>query len=81
MRGSKQMLKIAAMQSCGFLIAVLVASPCWAHPGHGVGGGDWSLRHHLTEPDHLAVALGLALLFAGPFVWRAIRVRRPTRAR
>ena len=73
--------RTGAILPCCRLIAGLLSSPARAHPGHGVGGGDWSLRHHLTEPNHLAVALGLALLFAGPFVWRAIRVRRATRAR
>ena len=45
--------RIAATRLCSFLIAGLASSPSWAHPGHGVDGGDWSLHHYLTEPEHL----------------------------
>jgi len=75
MRRWTPMTRIGAVQSCSILVATIVSSPSWAHPGHGVAGGDWSIRHYLTEPLHLAAALGLVLLVAGPFAWRAIRAR------
>jgi hypothetical protein len=68
MQRSKRTTGIAGIQTCSLLIAGLISSPSWAHPGHGVGGGDWSLVHYLTEPDHLVPALGLALVVAGPSV-------------
>ena len=71
----------AAILACSLLLAGLVPRSSWAHPGHGVGGGDWSVLHYLTEPDHLVTALGLALLFAGALAWRAIRARRARQAR
>ena len=73
--------KPAAIQGCSLLLAGFISSPARAHPGHGVGGGDWSMLHYLTEPDHLVTALGLALLFAGALAWRAIRARRARRVR
>ena len=81
MQKSKPTTRIAPIQLCSFLIAGLVSSPSWAHPGHGVGGGDWSVRHYMTEPGHLIAALGLALLVAGSFAWRAIRARTARQAR
>ena len=80
MQRSKRTIGIAGIQTCSFLIAGLISSPSWAHPGHGVGGGDWSLVHYLTEPDHLVPALGLALVVAGSS-WPAIRARRARQAR
>ena len=73
--------RIAATKLCSFLIAGLASSPSWAHPGHGADGGDWSVLHYLTEPDHLVVALGLAVLVAWPFVRRAISTRRARQVR
>jgi hydrogenase/urease accessory protein HupE len=81
MRASNPTTGTVAIQTCSLLIAGLLSSPSWAHPGHGVGGGDWSVVHYMTEPDHLVAALGLALLVAGPFAWRAIRARRARQAR
>ena len=43
MSHSKPTSGIAATQLCSLLIAGLVSSPAWAHPGHGVDGGDWSV--------------------------------------
>ena len=44
------------------------AAPALADPGHGLFG---SLRHMLTEPDHLAM---LALLVgAGVYTFRTLR--------
>ncbi len=81
MQRFKQTTRIAAKQICGLLIAGLLSTCCWAHPGHGIGGGDWSVRHYLTEPEHLVCTLGLTLLIAVPFVWRDIRARRAAQAR
>jgi|HubBroStandDraft_6_1064221.scaffolds.fasta_scaffold152337_2 hydrogenase/urease accessory protein HupE len=81
MQASNATTRTVAIQTCSLLIAGLLSSPSWAHPGHGVGGGDWSLAHYLTEPDHIAAALGLALLVAAFFAGRAIRARRATQAR
>jgi hydrogenase/urease accessory protein HupE len=81
MQVSNPTTRTVAIQPCSLLIAGLLSSPSWAHPGHGVGGGDWSLVHYLTEPDHLAAALGLALLVAASFAGRAIRARRARQAR
>ena len=82
MHSSISTTRIVAVLMCSLLTGQL-SRPSWAHPGHGPGGGDWSMLHYLTEADHPAPALGLALLFAvplawygGPLVWRAIRVRR-----
>ena len=80
MHSSKPTIRMAAIQSCSLLLAGLLPSPSWAHPGHGVGGGDWSVLHYLTEPAHLVGALGLALLVAGSFAGRVIRARRARQA-
>ena len=68
MSHSKLTSGIAATRLCSFLIAGLASSPSWAHPGHGVDGGDWSLLHYLTEPDHLVGVLGLLVVVAWFFV-------------
>ena len=81
MQVSNPTTRTMAIQSCRLLIAGLLSSSSWAHPGHGVGGGDWSLVHFLTEPDHLAAAVRLALLVAASFAGRAIRARRARQAR
>jgi hypothetical protein len=38
-----------------------LATAAAAHPGHGRGGGDYSLLHHVIEPQHLLAGV-LALL-------------------
>jgi hydrogenase/urease accessory protein HupE len=81
MQVSNPTTRTVAVQFCSLLIAGLLSSPSWAHLGHGVGGGDWSLVHYLTEPDHLAAAVRLALLVAASFARRAIRARRARQAR
>ena len=81
MQDSKPMTRIAAIHKCSLFIAGFISSLCWAHPGHGVGGGDWSVRHYLTEPVHLVAALGLALLVAGSLAWRAVRARSARQVR
>jgi hypothetical protein len=56
---------------CSLMAAILVPATAWAHPGHGVGRGDWSLRHYLTEPEH--VLPGLALFLVVAVIWRLVR--------
>jgi hydrogenase/urease accessory protein HupE len=81
MQVSNPTTRTVAIQPRSLLIAGLLSSPSWAHPGHGVGGGDWSVVRYMTEPDHLVVALALALLVAGSFAWRALPARRARQAR
>lgn len=61
MQSSKPTIRIAAIQPCSLLTVGLVSSPSWAHPGHGVGGGDWTVLHYLTEPDQDLVDFLLTL--------------------
>jgi hydrogenase/urease accessory protein HupE len=68
------------MRPCSFLIAGLASSPAWAHPGHGVEGGDWSPLHFLTEPDHLVGLLGLLVIVARFLARSFIRARRARQA-
>jgi hypothetical protein len=51
-----------------FGMALLGSGTALAHPGHGHGGGDFSLPHYLTEPAHLlfVVPVLLVALFGGP---------------
>ena len=56
---------------CSLVAAVLVPATALAHPGHGVGGGDWSLHHYLTEPDH--VLSGLAFFLVVAVIWPLVR--------
>lgn len=81
MKRSKLTTGIAALPPFTVLIAGLVSPPCWAHPGHGLGGGDWTLFHYLTEPEHVVPALVLALLVVAPLVVRAIRARKSRQKR
>ena len=81
MQNSRPTNRIAAIHSCGFLIAVLVSSPACAHPGHGASGGDWSVSHCLTEPDHLVVALVLVAIVVASCVLRVVRARQGGQAR
>jgi hypothetical protein len=43
------------------ILAMFAASPAFAHPGHGAGGGDQSVLHYLTEPIHLLGLGGAAV--------------------
>ena len=58
-------------------VALLASGTAFAHPGHGQGGGDFSLPHYLTEPAHLlfVVPVMLVVLSAGP-VSRMLQRRR-----
>jgi hypothetical protein len=55
---------------CSLVVASLVPATAWAHPGHGVGGGDWSVHHYATEPVHLLSVLALVLVGAAPLLLR-----------
>ncbi|MDX1648451.1 MAG: hypothetical protein R3263_01230 [Myxococcota bacterium] len=63
------------------LVASLVAlaSTAQAHPGHGAGGGSWSLGHLLGDPLHVGFALVVLVGTAGLLRARrrAGRVRIP----
>jgi hypothetical protein len=65
------MIKPTVRYACSLVAAVLVPATAWAHPGHGARGGDWSLRHYLTEPEH--VLPGLALFLAVAVIWQLVR--------
>jgi hydrogenase/urease accessory protein HupE len=65
------MIRHTVRSACSLVAAVLVPATALAHPGHGVGGGDWSFHHYLTEPDH--VLSGLALLLVVAMIWRLVR--------
>ena len=43
---------------------ILGASPAFAHPGHGQGGGDFGVLHYLSEPAHLWFAIPMVLIVA-----------------
>lgn len=58
MIGFRRRLATAAM------LALLLTSPAFAHPGHGPHGGDWSALHYLIEPAHLLFAVPVLVLAA-----------------
>ena len=43
-------------------LAIGTASAASAHPGHGQGGGSFSVAHYLTEPTHV---FGVLIPLAG----------------
>jgi hypothetical protein len=48
------------------LLLMFLTSTVQAHSGHGRHGGDFSLLHYLSEPEHVVgVALLLALVIGG----------------
>jgi hypothetical protein len=59
--------QIAGWAAGVMLVATRAAE---AHPGHGAGGGSYSLQHYLTEPVHAVVLGGLVILMSGLIVWR-----------
>ena len=63
--------------ACTLGMMLLAGSTAFAHPGHESGGGDFSLSHYLTEPEHLMVVVPLLLLVA----FGASQVARSRRAR
>ena len=42
-----------ALTIMGFVFTSIAA----AHPGHGDGGGDFSLMHYLSDPLHIVIGL------------------------
>jgi hydrogenase/urease accessory protein HupE len=58
MIGFRRRLATAAM------LALLLSSPAFAHPGHGRDGGDWGAPHYLIEPAHLVFAVPMLVLAA-----------------
>lgn len=53
-------------------VAILMAAPALAHPGHGKGGGSHELVHYSTEPAHIApvvVAAVAGIATAGLVAW------------
>jgi hypothetical protein len=77
MKHEDSMMRNVAKQAGSLVVGVLIPAICWAHPGHGADGGNWSGRHYFTEPVHLVGgALGLAGLLIGAFLWRVIRAHR-----
>ncbi len=54
--------------------AALSAAPAFAHPGHGLDDG-FSLRHYLTSPEHMGLALIAVLVVAGLYVMARRRAR------
>lgn len=80
MQNSKLTIRTNAIRPCIFLIGGLASSPALAHPGHGIDGGDWSLLHYVTEPDHLVGVIGLLVAVAWLCVRRFIRARRASQA-
>jgi hypothetical protein len=50
-------------------------APAAAHPGHGREGGDYSLLHHVIEPEHLIAGV-VALLVSALCVRHAARAIR-----
>jgi len=59
--------QIAGWVAGVMLVAARVAE---AHPGHGAGGGSYSLQHYAIEPVHVVTLGGLAFLSAGLLAWR-----------
>lgn len=49
-------------------MSIVLASPAFAHPGHGEHGGGFSLFHYLAEPVH-AVGVALVVAFVGGFLY------------
>ena len=48
-----------------FTVLTLLPTAAFAHAGdHGHGGFWTNLRHLITEPDHVAMLIGAALLVA-----------------
>jgi len=58
------------------VVWLIAGSSVFAHPGHGRGGGDFSILHYLTEPEHLFVAIPMLLIVAAAAAY-AIGIVRP----
>ena len=53
-----------ALTIVGFVFMSIAA----AHPGHGHGGGDFSLMHYFSDPLHIFIGLLLVAAFTA-IVW------------
>ena len=56
-------------------------APAAAHPGHGREGGDYSLLHHVIEPEHLIAGVVTVLVSALCVRHAARAIRAFTRLR
>jgi hypothetical protein len=71
------MLGLGRRLACSLGVALLASGTAFAHPGHGPGGGDFSLPHYLTEPEHLFFVLpALVVAVFGGSVSRMLSRRR-----
>jgi hydrogenase/urease accessory protein HupE len=72
MIGFRRRLATAAM------LALLLSSPAFAHPGHGRDGGAWSALHYLIEPGHVLFAVPMLVLaaLAGGYLIRTRGLRQ-----
>lgn len=72
------MLGLGRRLACSLGVALLASGTAFAHPGHGIGGGDFSPLHYLSEPDHLLFAVPVLLLagLIAPNLTRILRSRR-----
>lgn len=59
------------------IMSILPATVATAHPGHGHGGGTYSLLHYFNEPVHLAAGLGTLVVFV--LAVKLLRSVRPWR--
>jgi hypothetical protein len=74
MKREDSIMRNVAKRAGAVVVVVLMPAVCWAHPGHGADGGNWSGHHYFTEPVHLlVVALGAAVLLISASLWRVIR--------
>jgi hypothetical protein len=77
MKHDDSMMRTVAKLAWGLVVGVLSPATCWAHPGHGVDGANWSARHYFTEPVHLVGgALAVAVLLIGAALWRILGAHR-----
>ncbi len=51
------------------IMGLLVPSIAAAHPGHGHGGGDFSVAHYFTDPLHIVIGLSLAVALLTAIAW------------
>lgn len=64
------------VQSLASLLLLLVVGNAIAHPGsHGEVHGWDALVHFLTNPDHVGILVGGALVLAATVIWSALRGR------
>jgi hypothetical protein len=59
-----------------FLAALCFSALAQAHSGHGRDGGDSTLLHYLSEPEHVAALVLLVAVIGGAIGLRRRRRRR-----